>query len=365
MSSPLPDDAPAKRRRPARGQYRIIHRALYLLPEWSRLTPRARLVLLVLKTLTGPTGIERKGPAALAEELSEATAFAPDDVLGALDELEGAGWIQRDRQTVWIVAQLAWEEGMHPASWQQRTSVQRHLQDIPAGPVLQAWRARYPEWLISPSIREHTLSDTLSDTLSERVCDTPMTDDRQPTTDHPHGGGRSGLSRDAVTTPQPDIAPPTSESVAWTAAACEVLRRAGRPASLSPDIEPHAAALRAAGVASDALARGAQAMLEAPGLDRAGLSMLLKQWERWRAAVAVGSAAERWALYNREGFTDVMGDIAAPIAACVARGVWPSADAALEELSHVRPWDVARTARDREDAIRKVAARLSEIPRAA
>lgn len=71
-------------------------------------------------------------------------------------------------------------------------------------------------------------------------------------------------------------------------------------------------------------------------------------------------ARERWEMYGAEGLTRVLSesDYAEKLTRLVGRGVWRSVEEARAELSRVRPWTIARLARDATDAAFRVSDRL-------
>src|SRR5262249_22527576 len=135
----------------------------------------------------------------------------------------------------------------------------------------------------------------------------------------------------------------------WMASAIAVLQEHHRPRAVTPDVLALARSVHASGVTAEQLADAARAMMQEKSLDNAGLPWLLKELPRWRANARKVDAAERWALYSREGFTHhpIYG-FEEKLADLVQRGVWPSVEAARAELAAVKPWDIGRATRDKK-----------------
>lgn len=373
LPSLVPPTSLQTSRAKSRGLYRAIHRALFLEPHWLPLSAAAKLTLLVLKTLLHTSGIEARGPAALTEAVTTATDLTHETAAAALDELTRAGWLMRDARTVWVVDQLAWDEGMSAANWRHRRHVQMHLASIPAGPVLNAWRERYAGWLV-PAPDPDSDADSLSDTLSHRVEQSQKQKQIQiqkPTTVAVVRGELEGEQHEGPATERHDatrvLQPPEhgratassscSHLDAWLTPARQLLAARGRRTGLAGENVAVAERLYREGVSAEEVTRRARNLLAAPHLDVAGLSYLFKEWERWGGREV--EAEERWRFYVREQLTR-SGYVAALIPELVARGEWPSVEAAEAELGKVKPWMLARMAdTDRRRVIALVAERLS------
>lgn len=366
-----------------RGPHRSIHRALYNLPTWEALSTNARFSLIALKTLLGPAGIEKMGPAALVESLSLVTALDANATRLALDEIERAGSLRRGPAVVWVVEQLDWEPSMVSNNPKHRTAVQRHLATIPCGDVLDAFRARYAQWLEGTAADtvgdtpSDTLCDTLCDTLSDRVsdtlCDTPRPRPRPNTEtttvpalpehqsiDAPaNGTAATREERGNGTEKKPHTVPPSgaakgkaSELSAWLDPIRAAFEVHGAAWYAKPDEQ--LIALYRRGIPAERVVRAARVMFAAPKLHSPSPKTLAREWTRWDGEA---TAAERWDIYKREGLTDAISiDIDAAVARVVARGESPSADAFRTELQAVRPWSISL---DRDGTLREVAKRLA------
>ena len=129
-----------------RGSYRAIKVVLIDGPDFQELSERANHVFLVLKLSLGPSGIEVHYPAALRAELSARTRIPADAVAKALDELEAAGWIRRERNVVWILGQLRHDPHMTWSDDKHRGSIWKHIAGLPRVPIVGAFVAEHPEW---------------------------------------------------------------------------------------------------------------------------------------------------------------------------------------------------------------------------
>lgn len=339
---------------PPSGPFRPIYASFLKHPRTRLLSDAAMRVLVPLRVIIGPTGIEKHHGlhGLLAEYLPY--SYSDDTIEGALAELESMRFIRRDGPIVWIRDQLRDNPSMSVTNPAHLRTVQKHVATLPKDARLViAWCNEYPEWLgpvqFAPGHGKHrTIPEGLSDGPSREPSDVPETTrpettrpltKRLPVPEEQQGGGELGN---------------------WLSPAVAILAVAFRPRSVTPEVEKHARELRAKGVTAERLAAAARALLAEKGLESAGLPMLLKEYPRWQRKVHEADAGERWELYKREGLTRVTGvDFDTVLADLAQRGVWPSIEAARSELTSVKPWDIGRRGLRREDSVRLVAERLN------
>ncbi len=111
----------------ARGSYRSIHTVLLNDADFQKLTPSARLLVLVLKICLGPSGIDVLYEGAI----SGRTGLGSSDVQVALNELTRHGWVLVDGNILWLVRGLKWEPSFSVANPRHRTSIAAHLAGLP------------------------------------------------------------------------------------------------------------------------------------------------------------------------------------------------------------------------------------------
>lgn len=128
-----------------RGEYRAIYTVLLDSPEYLRLKPGGRLMLLTVKLRLGPSGIGVI-PALLAS-LSEATGMTAVQTADAMSELEGGNWIRTEGNIVWIVNGLRYEPSISSKNINHRASVISYLNSLPRLKIIDDFRRYYAEWL--------------------------------------------------------------------------------------------------------------------------------------------------------------------------------------------------------------------------
>jgi hypothetical protein len=117
-----------------RGVYRGIFSAMLDDPDYQRLTPDARLVLLTLRLCAqaGAAAIFRFYTPVLAEQ----TGLVSDDVEKALVELASSPsteepWVFREGPVAWVRNGLRYDPNLRLADPKHRKSVERAVQDLP------------------------------------------------------------------------------------------------------------------------------------------------------------------------------------------------------------------------------------------
>lgn len=152
-------------------------------PDYQDLPERARHLFLVLKLSFGPAGLEVHYPEALAHELAAKSGMPTEAVKAALDTLEAAGWIRRERNMIWIVGQLKHEPSLELTNGNHRKSIQRHVAGLPRLALVRAFIEKYAEWfegIDSPTDGYPMASEGVSDGIP---IGTAITEDRIPNTE--------------------------------------------------------------------------------------------------------------------------------------------------------------------------------------
>jgi hypothetical protein len=130
--------------------YRGIRVALLDEATYQTLSPEARGVLLALKIGMGRFGIRVEYPVALLERLVAQTGWPAATVTDRMDELERAGWIQRERNVLWVVEQLRDEPSLRVANENHHPAVAEHVASLPKLGILAAFIAHYCDWFGDP-----------------------------------------------------------------------------------------------------------------------------------------------------------------------------------------------------------------------
>src|SRR5262245_27172607 len=133
--SELATEAEAGARRPMtrRGVFRGLYSALFDDPDFQRLSPHARLVLVVLRQCAqaGAAGIFRYYPAVLCEQ----TGLTRDELEVAIQELEQPAprrpWIYREDTVVWIRNGLRYDPHLSLANPKHAAGVRRAVAALP------------------------------------------------------------------------------------------------------------------------------------------------------------------------------------------------------------------------------------------
>lgn len=112
-----------------RGEYRSIYVALVDDPDYRALSPQARLSLLSLKLILGPSGIGVVR--ALEAELVALTGHSAADVRGAIEELISGDWIAVESSVVWLRNGLRYEPSKPLSSENGRKGISAHLEALP------------------------------------------------------------------------------------------------------------------------------------------------------------------------------------------------------------------------------------------
>ena len=118
-----------RHRRSGRGAYRGIFSVLLDDPDYQKLSPYARLVLLTARQCqdAGPSAIFRYYP----EKLAHQTGLTTETVLVALAELQEAGWIVEDGVLLWVRNGLRYDPHVRPNNGNHREGIEEHLKSLP------------------------------------------------------------------------------------------------------------------------------------------------------------------------------------------------------------------------------------------
>ncbi len=127
-----------------RGEYRAVRRVLLDGPDFQRLPERARFVFLVLKLNFGAAGIDIVYPEALEIQVSAQTGASITDVRVALTALQGAGWIEREANVLWIVGQLDNDPHIKAADPKHRKGIVRHVSGLPRLDIVREYVKAHP-----------------------------------------------------------------------------------------------------------------------------------------------------------------------------------------------------------------------------
>ena len=128
-----------------RGIWRGMFSSTFDDPDFQRLTPFARLVLVVLRLCAqaGPAVIFRYYPAVLCEQ----TGLSAPELEAALEELEQPAprqpWIYRESVVVWVRNGLRYDPTLSLAHEKHREGVQRHLDGLPNLAIVTRFRDYY------------------------------------------------------------------------------------------------------------------------------------------------------------------------------------------------------------------------------
>lgn len=127
-----------------RGNYRAISCVLLNEPEYRKLAPQQKLVLITLRLSLGRAqiGIIDAAEAVLAAK----TGIAEADVRGALAALSAGRWICREGNVLWVVNGLKEEPILKVRDRKHRLGVQREVAGLPRLAIVDEFRAFYPDW---------------------------------------------------------------------------------------------------------------------------------------------------------------------------------------------------------------------------
>lgn len=124
-----------------RGEYRSIYVALADDPAFLALSPAARLSLLMLKLILGPSGISVVR--ALTAELIVLTGHTVSEVCAAIDELVKGDWIVIEGYVVWLRNGLRFEPSKPLASENGRKGISKYLETLPRVPLVNRFAEYY------------------------------------------------------------------------------------------------------------------------------------------------------------------------------------------------------------------------------
>lgn len=127
-----------------RGEYRSTHIVVVDGPDFQALSPPAKLTWWTLRMTCGPLGIAVQP--GLVAGLVERTGHSTAEVTAALAELEARGWIERERNVVWIIRALEFEPQLDVKDSKHRLSVRRRVAALPNLSIVKRFRVRYAPW---------------------------------------------------------------------------------------------------------------------------------------------------------------------------------------------------------------------------
>lgn len=159
--------------RKERGESRAIYVAVTDDPDFLSLSRDAKLLWYTLKMRMGASGIDAIYPG----QLADLTGISYDAVDGVLSELEGARWIVRERNVVWLRNGLRFDPYMSTGNRRHLSAVCGHLSGLPKYNIINEFCSYYnidPEWVSQgvPDTHSGTPPDTLPGTLPDRLPDT-------------------------------------------------------------------------------------------------------------------------------------------------------------------------------------------------
>lgn len=177
----------------SRGTWVGIYRNHFTTKGFQKLSANARLVYVCLRLNTsGAAGIDSQYRGELEEAICGDSGFTRTRVRRCLQELEEAGLLEWEDNVVWVVDHLQQDPNLWSGNEKHRTNIQRFVAAFPDVPIVQRFKARYPEWFNEPPLRDApsltqptgTLypSDTVSLPLRYPI-DTPSNQKRQETRD--------------------------------------------------------------------------------------------------------------------------------------------------------------------------------------
>jgi hypothetical protein len=192
-----------------RGVYRGVYSCLVDDPDFQRLSPDARLVLLVMRLSSqiGAAGIFR----AYTQVVAEQTGLELAQVEAALHELETSPttdrpWIVREAGLVWIRNALRYDPNIRLGDPKHATAVNRVLAGLPRLSIVARFRRYYqiarPSKDPSGSLGRLVEDQSPPSTETETEYRDPRAEDRpsmSPNGHHPHGQDSSswkGTSQD-------------------------------------------------------------------------------------------------------------------------------------------------------------------------
>ncbi len=173
----------------SRGSYRSVFSVIFDDPDYQKLTPHARLVLLTARQC------QDAGPAAIfryySETLAHQTGLTVLQVKQALAALTSSGWVLLDDHVLWVRNGLRFDPTITLANRKHRAAVIKGLSRLPKSPIVlkfcDYYKIEYPSgW---PSIAM-PFTETETETETERTTTTTSpaaTDVRGPEWGTPEG----------------------------------------------------------------------------------------------------------------------------------------------------------------------------------
>lgn len=128
-----------------RGEYRGIYTVLLDGPDYQKLKPGARLMLLTLKIKLGSSGIGVVS--GMLGALAENTGMSVVQTTDALSELEQAGWVNTESNIIWLVNGMRYEPSITSQNQFHRASVLGYLTTLPRLKIVDDFKRYYADWL--------------------------------------------------------------------------------------------------------------------------------------------------------------------------------------------------------------------------
>jgi hypothetical protein len=128
-------------RRDGKFTYRAVLTRLFDDPDYQRLSPSARLVLLTARLCeaAGPAAIFRYYPASLTAQ----TGLTLEQLEAALEELAAGNWVRRDAHLLWVRNGLRFDPSLSLRDQKHTTAVQRWLSNLPQTILIRSFRRYY------------------------------------------------------------------------------------------------------------------------------------------------------------------------------------------------------------------------------
>ncbi|MGH7510644.1 MAG: hypothetical protein ACREMZ_14390 [Gemmatimonadales bacterium] len=127
-----------------RGEYRPMFTRILNGPSFQALGSDARHVLHAIKLVLPAAGIAVLP--GMVGQFVDATALAEPNVRAALEELKAQGWVDRERNVLWLIRGLEFEPTLNHQNEKHRAHIQRAIKALPSLPIVDWYRAHYPKW---------------------------------------------------------------------------------------------------------------------------------------------------------------------------------------------------------------------------
>ena len=131
-----------------RGEFRSIHTVLVDGPDYQALTPHERLMVFVVKMSLGASGIDVVP--SMIGTLCERTGLDEHIASAVLESLEESGWIQRERNILWLVDGLRHDPGLTIDHTKHRKGLLNHVRGMPRLAIVRRFIVAYYDWFDDP-----------------------------------------------------------------------------------------------------------------------------------------------------------------------------------------------------------------------